>query len=461
MCKETLERFNKLFSDDKMKEFIKNSKKNQENKNINNEEYINNNDNINPQINQSESKKEQNILESSNNEENNIIIKKEDIDYIQNKEEINNNDNNYDIYQNNGIINISKEESNEKENQNIKNNEDIKEIIPKNKTYYFSQENLENYYQIFISLEDYLNSLIKKNAFNDIINYGDTRLAFKIGIENLILIIKSYPFNILRNIYQKQYYKDVLRQIFMPYIRRAFNNINLYVYHLTKFSEVNKALEQIYRIVFIKRLIYYGQGKVILKKEYQDKINEFINKLKSLYKKKFFKELCENIKIKEQLNESNNSSLKKYNTYLYESLSEKSSLTAYPNTEGSARLHKVYELLEMQGKQKEEENNISENVNSNRSDKIDQRNKRINFFDKIKDEKELNIHYDDLKNNLNQKEKKEINDEHNQNKNEIEKIDDLEFSNKFNINNISEKEKIEDQKKLESDEKENEYNPIK
>ena len=173
----------------------------------------------------------------------------------------------------------------------------------------------------------------------------------------------------------------------MPYIRKAFNNIYLYVYHLTKFSEINKALEQIYRIVFIKRLIYYGQGKDILKNEYQNKIEEFINKLNILYKKKYFKELCETLKIKEELNnESNNSSLKKYNTYLYESLSEKSSLTAYPNTEGSARLHKVYELLEMQGKQKDEENNISENVNSNRSDKIDQRNKRINFFDKMKDE---------------------------------------------------------------------------
>ena len=43
---------------------------------------------------------------------------------------------------------------------------------------------------------------------------------------------------------------------------------------------------------------------------------------------------------------SNNSS-QRYNTYLYESFSEKSSLTAYPNSEGSARLHKVCELLEM------------------------------------------------------------------------------------------------------------------
>ena len=69
-------------------------------------------------------------------------------------------------------------------------------------------------------------------------------------------MIKSYPYNELKNIYQRQYYKDVLYQFFMPYIRRAFNNINIYAFYLTKFSEVNKAIEQIYRIVFIKRLIF-------------------------------------------------------------------------------------------------------------------------------------------------------------------------------------------------------------
>ena len=47
------------------------------------------------------------------------------------------------------------------------------------------------------------------------------------------------------------------------------------------------------------------------------------------------------------------------------SFSEKSSLTAYPNTEGSARLHKVYELLEMQRKPKNEENNLSEFTDNN------------------------------------------------------------------------------------------------
>ena len=72
-------------------------------------------------------------------------------------------------------------------------------------------------------------------------------------------------------------------------------------------------------------------------------------------------EINKNIEIinNENVNEisENNSSYKKYNSYLYESFSEKSSLTAYPNTEGSARLHKVYELLEMQRKPKNEENN--------------------------------------------------------------------------------------------------------
>ena len=53
----------------------------------------------------------------------------------------------------------------------------------------------------------------------------------------------------------------------------------------------------------------------------------------------------------------------------------------------------------MQGKQKEEENNNSENINSNRSDKIDERNKRANLLEKINDENKLNIPFDELKNN--------------------------------------------------------------
>lgn len=64
------------------------------------------------------------------------------------------------------------------------------------------------------------------------------------------------------------------------------------------------------------------------------------------------------------MNKSNISS-QKYNSYIYESFSENSSLTAYPNSEGSPRLHKVCELLEMQRKPQLEENNNSQNEYNN------------------------------------------------------------------------------------------------
>ena len=105
------------------------------------------------------------------------------------------------------------------------------------------------------------------------------------------------------------------------------------------------------------------------------------------FKKAFYKQLILALKnINENLNliSENNSSSKKCNTYLYESFSEKSSLTAYPNTEGSARLHKVYELLEMQRKPKNEENNLSEipDNNSMRSIKSVEEKKVQNYLRK-------------------------------------------------------------------------------
>ena len=137
-------------------------------------------------------------------------------------------------------------------------------MIENNKEYYFSQEDLENYYKIFVSLEDYLNSLSKKNALNDIINYGNLRFIYKTGFERIVFFIKSYPYNLLRLIYQRQYNKEILRQLFMPYLRRAFSNINIYGYYNQKFSEINSVFEQIYKIIFLKRLSFYGQVRQML-----------------------------------------------------------------------------------------------------------------------------------------------------------------------------------------------------
>ena len=73
----------------------------------------------------------------------------------------------------------------------------------------------------------------------------------------------------------------------------------------------------------------------------------------------------ENENEENEKDESNNISLKKYNTYLYESLSEPMSENSLsgPNSEGNDRLHKLYELLQQQNNQ--EENNLEEEGNRN------------------------------------------------------------------------------------------------
>ena len=523
-CKETLQKANQLFSKSNIDEQIKNYKANYEeinnicgneeiegNKRDDNIEFEENNQIINTQINKSESKKEKstkdeifqnsdefynkknyekiegNIVNKMN--DNNIIINQNfinndikefnhivksnnnrqvNIPNVQNEKAINENNNNAadqqiikDNYNKNNYIN---NQHIIYDNNNERINEDIKEMLDNKKAYFFSQDDLENYYKIFISLDDYLNSLTKKNALNDIISYGDLRYTYKIGFEHMIFLLKSYPFNLLRLIYQRQYYKDVLRQFFVPFLRRAFNNINIYTYNKQKFLEVNRAIEQIYRIVFLKRLIFYGQIKqlYIIEKNILNEMNKNNNDEKQLIQNKNIVINTENInnhknnekekilfynkekiyifvkilqltfkriiisklyyhyicllnvdkKNENEESEKSNISSQRYNTYIYESFSEKSSLTAYPNSEGSARLHKVCELLEMQRKPQleEENNNLSELANDSiqsikssdfgKNKKINDNEKKINLNNNLIDKKEEN----NLKNNLTKKE---------------------------------------------------------
>ena len=266
--KETHDKDNILFSKTNMKYLIQQNRENNFQGKKNNISEINNNNIIiisDKKENKREDKKENIIINSKNNvnafnnknekkeiENTNEINKKED-DSI----DININDNEKNKFEEEQII-IKKEIEDNKEKAIDKENQ---EIIPTKKTYEFSQLVLENYYKIFISLEDYLNSLTKKNAVNNIITFGESRFSYKIGLENLIILIKSFPFNILRMIYQRQYYKEVLRQFFIPFIRRAFNNINLYSFYLFKFSEINKAIEKIYQIIFFKKIKFLCSSK--------------------------------------------------------------------------------------------------------------------------------------------------------------------------------------------------------
>ena len=452
-CKETLEKANQIFSRSKLEEMLNNyCKSNYEDDNRNFEElnnfynnlnkknnsekkeFIDNNIQvINEHMNKSESKANKSIFDS---EKKNIINTDNKNNMMQEaQEEINNiNGNkannivsniNLNMIQNNEdneveIENIMQKEYKAKSNENnvnINDNNDINNKNESNKEYYFSQEDLENYNKIFISLEDYLNSLSKKNALNDIINYGNLRFIYRTGFERLVFFIKSYPYSLLRLIYQRQYNKEILRQLFMPYLRRAFSNINAYGYYKQKFSEINSVFEQIYKIIFLKRLSFYGQVRQMLinqsmiensnnkidenvstnnnsmsinkeiyhkseketKDKEKDKVKDNeINKEKLLiftkilnlfFKKYVFIKLFEyyvslvnqiNQNDNENINESNYSS-QKYNTFIYESFSENSSLTAYPNSENNDHLHKVCELLGMQKKQQSEEKNNSQN----------------------------------------------------------------------------------------------------
>jgi len=547
--KETIEKASQLFSGTKRENNNTN-----DNYNINNNmnKYYINNENFN--INNNLSNNNNNIIDNNqnkNNEDNiQMIYEQNEMDSISksnkhlkeqeknenkiNEEHKNNeiqNDFNNNINENDNFLsenpnkNVNKNENKElnelliekgkeKENNNNLNNEkknyEVKDNKKIRKNYKFSQEDLENYYKIFISLEDYLNSLSKKNALNDIISYGDIRYTYKIGFENIISILKSYPFNLLKLIYQKQYYKDVLRQFVFPFLRRAFNNINLYIYCKEKFTAVNKVIEQIYRIVFLKRLNFYGEVKELNKdenkilsdkerklikkdninniidftkdlnfnKEEKDK-NEFSKKIENDEKKKekliafikilnlffkkyifiklfcYFASLENKVKNKENelMNKSNISS-QKYNSYIYESFSENSSLTAYPNSEGSPRLHKVCELLEMQRKPQLEDNNNSQNeynnnlfdlTNSIQSIKSEEDKKEKKNEIKINDNNMINIDEKNLPsiNNL-IKSNDKINE---QNEIDINITEEIQNLNTNNINNKNEK-KEEDEEGL-------------
>ena len=205
-----------------------------------------------------------NIEKTQNNRNNeevntNMNIKNENKDDIKNNNMINekqqepNNVNNNKS--GNEIKKINKEySSKKKENINIAKN---KEIIK----YNFSKEDLDNYNEIFLSIFTYLKLIIQRNTLNDILSYGENRYRYIIGFEQLILLIKYKPFNNLRLLQQKEYYQVILKQLCMPYIRKAFNKIKIYVYSKERIEEANRILEQIYAITFLKRLLVFIEAK--------------------------------------------------------------------------------------------------------------------------------------------------------------------------------------------------------
>ena len=189
-----------------------------------------------------------------------------------------------------------------------------------------------------------------------------------------------------------------------------------------------------------------------------EKMDLLMRILELIYKKIVFTKLytyCLNLESINKKNENDNLdksniSSQRYNTYIYESFSEKSSLTAYPNSEGSARLHKVCELLEMQRKPQleDENNNLSEIANdsipsirsldddkykkrNNYSDSNNKINNNNNYIDKKQEEKKLKENLIKINEDINKQ--KEIKEE----KENLEKKS--EPNNINNESNIKEK----------------------
>ena len=135
------------------------------------------------------------------------------------------------------------------------NNNDNNDNNEQKKVYNFTEEQLEKYKEILSSLNEYLKLITQRNTLNEIITYGDMKYKYKIGIEQLIILIKSMPFNIIRAIQQAQYYNFFFRQLFIPYISRAFNILKYYsFYHqiLVKFGQKMKNVLKKYILKEIK-----------------------------------------------------------------------------------------------------------------------------------------------------------------------------------------------------------------
>ena len=140
----------------------------------------------------------------------------------------------------------------------------------KKKEYNFTEEQLEKYKEILSSLNEYLKLITQRNTLNEIITYGDMKYKYKIGIEQLIILIKSMPFNIIRAIQQAQYYNFFFRQLFIPYISRAFNMLKFYsFYHqiLVKFKE---KMKKILKKIILKEIKYFSDK---IKKNKEQNIN--------------------------------------------------------------------------------------------------------------------------------------------------------------------------------------------
>lgn len=175
-----------------------------------------------------------------------------------NKTKENINKNNLNIYNEINIKAPIIEENSKLKNKSFK--DEFSDNLT-NKVYKFTEEQLNRYEEILNYLSMYIRLLIQKNIFNIIIYYTNIKNRYISGLSQLVFFIKKKPFNYLRIIQQREYYQVILRQFYLPYLTRAFNNIKSFVLSHQKFSEAENILKQIYFMNFLKRMFFYIQTK--------------------------------------------------------------------------------------------------------------------------------------------------------------------------------------------------------
>ena len=192
------------------------------------------------------------------------------------------------------------------------------------KNFNFTEEELENYYQIFTSIFSYLQLIIKRNTLNHIITYGEKRYRFQIGFEQLIILCKHQTFNFLRLLQQREYYELILKKFYLPYLLRAYNSIKLFSYQSIK----NKSKNVLIR-----------EKKIIIEEEKESKSSE-----SSIAKNKIVKVQSKAIKGKNILTKG------KYNNYI-----KRKDLEEFENEGAAMGEQEIYNFVDEENNENEEE----------------------------------------------------------------------------------------------------------
>ena len=380
--------------------------------------------NLNKFLIQKQNSKNKNIHKSNKNNKQNIFIKKQqpskdnfkkismnDIKKLINRSHNNINNNEYKL-DNSAFINNKNEVLNK--NNIIKN-------INKNKNYNFNEEQLNKYKEIFSYVFIYLKLFIKKNVFNHIISYINSKYKYTSGFNHIIFVIKKRPFNYLRIIQQREYYQVILRQFYIPYIIRAFNNIKNYAFNLQKFSDAFNVIKQFYFFNFLKRMLYY----IEIKENY---INEKIEDDKIIEEEKDEQSESSKMENEKKIKKKSNNNLDNNRKHIInnEIFGEVKILTNTFNilTKTLAHSPKNYIFNLLKKYYLESKNRDKNNINIRNSENI---KKEINNFE-VKDENKISNYKDkiinsqkediNVNNNLPNEEKKIDNNYKNKSKNE-------------------------------------------